>query len=148
MELTQRRGDRVLRRFSCQAAQTGGKAHLLVHGHFRIERRNFRQIADLFFQFGVAKQGLPIDQDVSGCGLQTAGEHAHGRRLAGTVVPDQADDFTGRDAEVNIFDGGLRAVTLAEMDGFNHTLSPWRTLLFSFLYTALCIFRGRARSAW
>ena len=39
-------------------------------------------------------------------------------------------------------------VTLAEMDGFNHTLSPWRTLLFSFLYTALCIFRGRARSAW
>ena len=27
-------------------------------------------------------------------------------------------------------------LNLLEMDGFNHTLSPWRTLLFSFLFPA------------
>src|SRR5207245_11622194 len=54
-------------------------------------------------------------------GRHEAGEDPHGRRFAGAVGPEEADDVARRNAGRHVADGGERAVILGELLDFDHT---------------------------
>jgi hypothetical protein len=69
------------------------------------------------------------DEDLAAVGADQAAQHRHGRRLAGAVRPEQADDLAGADVERQVGDDGAVAVRLEETSGFEHGSSGKRAQL-------------------
>ncbi len=83
----------------------------LAAGLARVEAGLLQRDADL------AASAVRVARDVDAGDLGAAGgdrqqrrEHAHGRRLAGPVGPEEAEDLAGGDLEVDAADGLDRAL--------------------------------------
>src|SRR5579872_1396468 len=61
-----------------------------------------------------AVDGLPVEENFAGVGLERAAHHVDQRRLAGTVRPDQAEDFTLGNGETHFVDRDEPLEALAE----------------------------------
>jgi hypothetical protein len=63
------------------------------------------------------------DEDLAAVGCDQAAQHRHGRRLAGAVRPEQADDLAGSDAsDRSATTGGCR--TICQDLGLRASRSP------------------------
>jgi hypothetical protein len=63
------------------------------------------------------KYSLPLD------GVELAGQREHRRRLAGAVGPDEGDDLTGVDTQVEVSDDGHLAVARRHAGCFDQRLA-------------------------
>jgi ABC-2 type transport system ATP-binding protein len=63
---------------------------------------------------------VPADLGAALARHQEAGDHAHGRGLAGAVRPQEAQHFTRLGAERHAVHGEQPSVALAQADGFDH----------------------------
>jgi len=63
------------------------------------------------------------DFGVAGARRDEAGDHAHGRRLAGTVGPEEPEDFALFDGEREVIDHELGTELFGEFVDFDHR---WR----------------------
>ncbi len=92
----------------------------LEHGEARVER----DLLELDADTGLERAGLPArveaeHADTTGVALPQADEHLHGRRLAGAVGPEQAEDLSGLDAERDPVDRPQLPVPLAQIPDFD-----------------------------
>ena len=63
--------------------------------------------------------------DRAAADLGQAQHHQDGRRLAGAVGPEQAEDLAAADVEVDGVDGALRAVELQQAAGLDDIVGRW-----------------------
>jgi len=103
--------------------QVRGRAEVLV------DRELLRHDADAalgrvrVFVEGQARR-TGADDDLAAVRADQAAQHRHGRRLAGAVRPEQADDLARADVERQVGDDGTVAIRLEETSGFEHG-SSW-----------------------
>ena len=84
------------------------------------DRRLLRQIADALARAHVHRivgDILIVEQHAAGIGRRQSHDHTERRRLAGAVRAEQADDFAGRDVEVDASHDRPAAVGLGEPFG-------------------------------
>ena len=94
-----------------QALETGGELEVVRHHHFRVHGQILGQVTQLALGLlGMRRQVQPGNTDSALIGLQVAAEHFHDRGFAGTVVPQQADDFPSTDGETDLVHGDELAV--------------------------------------
>ena len=98
---------------------------ILAHRHLGIERRRFRQIAGAALGLDRLVEHVESGDDrLAFRRRHVAGQNAHGRRLAGAVRAEEAEDFSPLDAEVQIVDRGDAAVAFGEVLNLNQRRSP------------------------
>ena len=106
--------------------EVGGGAEVLV------DRELLRNDADApLGEVGVLVEGqtrrVGADEDRAAIGADQAAQHRDGRRLAGAVRAEQADDLAGADRQRQVGDDGAAAVRLAKASGFEHGCLRFRT---------------------
>ena len=102
------------------------KVQILLHGHFRVERRLLRQKAEAAARRdGLALQIVAADGDGAGRRLQAAGEHIERRGLARAVRPDEAADRPALDRERQVAHRVVCRVAPREMADLDHLDSPF-----------------------
>ena len=98
------------------------KVQILLHGHFRVERRLLRQVA--YTSFGLLRllrQTEPGYLHLALGGCQIAGEDIHNGGFARAVGPQQAVDLAVRHRKREILHGRAAAVGLAQVRNFDHS---------------------------
>ena len=98
------------------------KVQILLHGHFRVERRLLRQVA--YTGFGLLcllRQTEPGHLHLALGGCQIAGEDIHNGGFARAVGPQQAVDLAVRHRKREILHGRAAAVGLAQVRNFDHS---------------------------
>ena len=96
------------------------KLEVLAHGHLGVQRRRLRKITSPAFCFNRLFEHVePRDDRLAFRCRHVAGQNAHGRRLAGAVRAEEAEDFSALDAEVQVVDRGDAPVTLREVLNLN-----------------------------
>ena len=92
------------------AVQPGGEHQVLVDIEFAVQRRGFRQIADVRFgRGGMLEQVDAADADGAGRRRKIAGQHLHRRGFAGAVGPEKAQHFAAPQFEADAVDCGMGA---------------------------------------
>ena len=89
-----------------------------VHG-LGVEER-----ADLAGGVGQLAVGVAADRDLTGAGVVEPEDHAHGRRLARPVGPEETGDGTRPYLEGKVVHGCLVAVALRQADCLDHSPHP------------------------
>src|SRR5204862_4335082 len=94
--------------------QLAGVPQILGRAQIRVEAERLGQVADL-----LARQPgrLPEQRGGPGRGLHHAPEDLERRRLTGAVGPDEAEDLSGVDVEVDPAHGLQRPVALRQRTG-------------------------------
>ena len=88
----------------------------LDHRELRVERRGLEGDPDPFLEGPRIAGGVdPEDLEAAGVGGPQPLEHLHGRRLAGAVRAEEAEDLAGADLERDTVDGLHVAVCLADV---------------------------------
>jgi hypothetical protein len=99
----------------------GHEVEELAHAKLRVVRRVLREVADRAATAeGVAPGIAPVDAHGARRRREDAGEDAHGRRLAGPVRPEEADDLATPDGEADAGEGGDGAEGLLELPHLDH----------------------------
>ena len=77
-------------------------ADVLIDGQQLVEREALRHVADPPLDpFGIARDVDAADRRGPGRRLQQPAQHADGRRLAGAVAAEEAEDLAARDVEAD-----------------------------------------------
>jgi hypothetical protein len=98
---------------------------VLAHGHVRVERRGFRQVARAPLRLDRVRENVVAGDGCVALGRRhVAGQYPHGRGLAGPVRAEEPEDFSSFDAEAHIVHGGDAAVALGEVLDLDHVKSP------------------------
>lgn len=125
-----------LRLAAVQAVQPAGQHQIFPSGRFRISPAGLARVADAPAHVpGAAHEVEPADGGAPAIGGQQGGEHAEGRRFAGSVGAEKSVDFSMPDPECDAahrFDDGFPAAgperkRFAQADGFDrmgHGRSP------------------------
>ena len=110
--------------------QSGGKGQVVTHAHFRIDRRDLRQIADpLFDLHRILCDVVAVYEHRSGVGGEASRDHVHRRGFARAVRPEKSEDLMIADREGDILHGGMQTVVFGQILDFNHiNVSPFRFL--------------------
>ena len=96
---------------TAQPAHVGDEVQKFADGHLTVARRPFRQIAHASLRRDrSALDVVPADRHLTLGGRNEAGDHPHGRGLAGAVGAQEAEHLSRRDAEVQIVDRQLVAI--------------------------------------
>jgi hypothetical protein len=105
------------------ALDLGDERQVFGDRHVGVERRRFRQVADA--PLGLDRLIKDIEAGDDGFavrGRHVAGQDPHGRRLAGAVRAEEAEDLAALDAEADVVDGRDTAISLREVLDLNHEL--------------------------
>ena len=103
--------------------QAGVQFEVLPDGQFAIEREGLRHIAHPLAGGDILRIDRLAEQPgFAFAGGQQAGEHLHGGGFAAAVGAEEAEDFTARDAEVNVVDGDEVAKAHGQPTGFDGDL--------------------------
>ena len=107
------------------AFDLGDEGQVLAHGHVRIERRRFRQVAGAPLGFERLLEHVEAgDGGLALGGRHVAGDDAHRGGLAGAVGAEKSEDFARLGAKTHIVDGRDRAVMLGKVLNLDHERSP------------------------
>ena len=107
------------------------KIQVLNAGEKFVEVGVIRDVGKLFFAGdGVICDGFPCDENLTAVRLQNAAAGLDGRRLACTVVPDEAADFARGNVKRQIVDGGFPAEGFGQMADGEHSSRPFRLRSF------------------
>ena len=117
-DLVEQLVDAGLRDGPRDAVELGGVAQVLAAGQAAVEADVVGQVADLALDRERLAGRVEADDahDAPG-GLGEPEQHQHGRRLAGTVGPQQPEDLARVDREVERVDRGEVAVLLGQPPG-------------------------------
>jgi len=97
------------------AVQLGGEQQIFVDVELAIQRRRFRQIADLGLGASrVIEQIDAANADRAAGGREIAGQHLHGRGFAGAVGAQETEHFPAFELEIDAVDCGMGAETARE----------------------------------
>ena len=97
------------------------KVQIAHDGHIQVQRRQLRQIADLCLCLDRIFQNVDaVNQCLSGCGADIAGEHIHGGGLSGAVRSQKSQDLTVLYGKADVVDRQLIPVLFRQMFDFNH----------------------------
>ena len=113
------------------ALQLGNEQQILLHGHFLIQRRQFRQVADA----GLGRGGLvgdvvAVDLDRAVGGRNVTGNNVHGGGLARAVGAEQAVDAAILHGEADVVHRGVAAIALCQMLYFDQSAhSPFHFVI-------------------
>jgi hypothetical protein len=92
------------------------KLQILAHRHFGVERRRFRKVSGPALGLdGLVEDVEAGDHRLASRRRHVAGEDAHGRRLAGAVRAQKAEDFSTLDPEGEVIDRRDAAISLGEV---------------------------------
>ena len=98
------------------AMQLGGKKQIIVHAHFTVQRRDFRQKADVRLGLcGLAREVVAAYFNVPRLRQQRAGEHLQRGALARAVVTEQAEHFAVPEFQRHVTDDFALAGTAAQV---------------------------------
>jgi hypothetical protein len=89
------------------AGDLQGEAHVLAHGHVRVERIGLEHHRDVAVLGGKVGDIAVADEDLAVVDLLETCEHAQGGGLAATRRADQDEELPVGDVEVQLVDGGL-----------------------------------------
>src|SRR5437879_4619106 len=104
------------------AAQPADQLQVFAAPKVRIEVRFLRHITNAALESAhVLANVLSVKLDRSRRRLDQAGEHLHGRALAGSIGTQVAEDFPRTDHETNAVDNRYAAVSLGERSRFQHS---------------------------
>ena len=96
------------------------KLEVFAHRHLGVQRRRFREVTGPALRFDRLLEDVEPGNDRLAFGRRhVAGQDAHGRRLAGAVRTEKAEDFSALDAEGQVIDRGDAAVALGEVLNLN-----------------------------
>ena len=106
------------------------EAQIRPNGHFVIQRRLFRQIANQPLALArVLEEIHAIHQHLPRRRRQIAREDIERGALARAVLPEQTDNLPFRGAERDVMQGFDRTVALRDMPEFNHgAYLPWNSI--------------------
>src|SRR5262249_54123727 len=94
---------------------------VIANAHVGIEWRRLGQVARPALGLERLFEDVePRDEGLAFGGRHVAGQNPHGRRLAGAVGAEEAEDFAPLDAEADVVDRGDAPVTLREALDLNH----------------------------
>ncbi|HEY6508301.1 MAG TPA: hypothetical protein VIY56_09830 [Vicinamibacterales bacterium] len=103
------------------ALDARAEVEIFAHAHVGVERRRLGQIAGAALGLDRFLGEIEAGHDGGALGgRHVAGEHAHGRGLAGAVRAEEAEDFAAFDREADVADGGKGAVPLGEVLDLDH----------------------------
>ena len=103
------------------ALDARAEVEILAHAHVGVERRRLGQIAGAALGLDRLLDEIEAGHDGGALGgRHVAGEHAHGRGLAGAVRAEKAEDLAAFDREADVVDGGEGAVPLGEVLDLDH----------------------------
>ena len=98
--------------------QVGVEADILVDREFFVEAEPLRHIAQVRLAgLGVGHDIDAVDEDAAAVRLHHAGQHPHGRGLAGAVGTDQAENLAAVDGERQTVHGGNLGKPLGQSIG-------------------------------
>jgi hypothetical protein len=102
--------------------QIGRELEVLEHRHVAVDGRVLGQVPDAPAHLeGVLEDVEARDLGAAGGRREVAGQHLHGRRLAGAVRAQEAEDLALVDLERHVVDGSRGAVVLGEaLDLYHH----------------------------
>ena len=116
LRLLDRGGHAALGLGAIEAADLRNEVEECKGSHVAVAGRALRQVAELRFrQPRVLEHVHAGDAGAAGVGLQEAGEHLHGRRLAGAVGAEKAQHLALLHAERDAIDGDDLAEPLLEV---------------------------------
>ena len=108
--------------FLFDALELCRKVQILLHGHFRIERRLLGQVAHTGLGLlRLFRQTETRHLNFAAGGCKVAGEDIHNRRFSGAIGPQQAEDLTVTHCKGQILNGRVCAVFFAQMRYFDHS---------------------------
>jgi hypothetical protein len=96
------------------AVGRGEAVQVVVRGAAGVHGARIQQGADLVQRPHLALVALPADSHRARGRPVEPENHAHRRRLAGAVRPQESGDHSGLDLKVNAVDRGLTAVNLRQ----------------------------------
>ena len=117
-------GDHLVDAAARNAVRLGERDEVRVRGPARVDRARLQDRADLPQGRRVIAIGLAVDRRRASRRAVEAEDHAHGRRLAGSVRAEEAGDHAGPHGEGELIDGELVAVGLREIAHFDHLVTP------------------------
>ena len=92
--------DSAFFRGSTQVADISAEIEESRDGHVIVERRGFRQVANLRFgEVGGIGDGVAADTGIARAGRDESSDHAHGCRFSGAVRTEKAKHFAWFDGE-------------------------------------------------
>ena len=95
-------------------------------GHFVIERRLFRQVADMPFTGAGALEHIhTVHAHFAAGGREVPGEHIQRGGFSRAVLPQQSHDLPVRGRKRQPADGLDRAITLRHVTKLNHAFNPF-----------------------
>ena len=132
--LRERGVDTLAEQGTAQAIESAEQLQVRRRAEVLVDRELLRHDADAALgRMRVLVEGqarrAAADEDLAAVGADQAAQHRHGRRLAGAVRPEQADDLAGADVERQVGDDGAVAVRLEETSCFEHGSSGKRAQL-------------------
>ena len=104
-----------------EAAHGGDEFEKAGRGHVGIGRRALGQIADVLLGLDrLVDHVEAADLGAAAGRRQVAGDDLHGRRLAGAVGPEEAQDLAALDGKAHAVDGADRSETLGYGGNLDH----------------------------
>jgi hypothetical protein len=98
--------------------QACGKAQILVDRELAIQRRVLGQVADVPFRgHRPVDQIDAADRDAARAGREIAGQHLHRGGLAGAVGPEQPQNFTASQGQIDFADRRVRTELTRKLTG-------------------------------
>jgi len=87
-------------RGGAEAPGLGDEAEEFLHGHLAVGWCALREVTDAaLHRHRVLRHVVSIDERGTGGGPQESRDHLHGRRLAGAIGPEEAEDVAAVDRE-------------------------------------------------
>ena len=106
-------------------AQVGDHGEIFDTGEVVVEIGLFRDVAHAAFVGDeVVVDGFAIEENPAGGHLDEAGDHFHGRGLAGAIGSEVAGDFSGTCGEGDVIDGGNSGEVFGDALQFEHSRDP------------------------
>ncbi len=105
-----------------EIADIGAEFQKADDRHVIVKRCGFGEIADFFLgEERLVEDRVAADFGIARAGGDESGDHAHGRRLPGTIGAEETEDFARFDREREIIDRELRAKVFGEIFNFDHS---------------------------
>jgi len=109
---------------TAHASKFGRESQEAVDGHVRIAGSAFGQVADQFLgRDGFFGNVMVTDAYPTRGGREKPGDHAHGRRFAGAIGPEETEDLATADREGNSVHCPLGPELLDQIFYVNHCQS-------------------------
>ena len=101
--------------------QVKDEIEIALDGHVQIQRRDLREIADVGLGLdGILENVHAVDERLSGRRGNVAGEHVHGRGLAGAVRAEKSEDLPVLHGKADVVHGFFVTVMLCQISDFDH----------------------------